>query len=543
MWKSITLRLALAWMLSIPAAFFALGFLSNYYATFIEIVLITVLVQSVAGLMSHRLLGRAGQLQSSGPADLVLAAALIVVLAVFVMNMFRMANQFPRLFDVRSLLLEDGQIIPFTAGILLALPALAWGVRQGAIEKTRIFQIMDEILAGVLVAGFFFAIYFIFASIFNRPAFDVDDIFFDADGLLWRTRFTTDVYRDYYWRPVHPFVLLIVRPFVTLVSFFLRGDKLAAAFLLIAFAGAACVFLAWFFVKKTVGNSLYAALMAALLGASSAHLVFGSLIETYILLAAVMMVFLVGLLEDAPLFVLVMTGLLSFGITLTNFVQTAIAFLFVKQAVREWIKYCVIVAALTVPLSVLNNTIYPDSQPYFFDPASFRSEAGNTFVPSVHRGLAVLRVMFFDSIVAPDPLILHEEIPFLKVWIFKADPVRLSGYETWFGSALAFIWLAFLLLGGYYFLRNFKHREDRFSFAFILILIFNFLLHLRYGKDIFLYSTNWTYAIILSLALACRQLADKRWFQSVLLVFLALLLANNSRLIYTMLRTSALHIK
>jgi len=76
-----------------------------------------------------------------------------------------------------------------------------------------------------------------------------------------------------------------------------------------------------------------------------------------------------------------------------------------------------------------------------------------------------------------------------------------------------------------------------------LILLFNFALHLRYGKDIFLYSTNWTYAIILFLSLAWKELANKKWFQIVLLVFIALLMVNNSRLIFTMLSTSALHIK
>ena len=93
------------------------------------------------------------------------------------------------------------------------------------------------------------------------------------------------------------------------------------------------------------------------------------------------------------------------------------------------------------------------------------------------------------------------------------------------------------------FFENLKKEDNRFTFAFILILLFNFLLHLRYGKDLFLYSTNWTYAIILFLGLAWKEVADKRWFQIVLLVFVALLLVNNSRLIFTMLSTSALHIK
>ncbi len=546
MLKSIDLRLLSAWILSVAFTFFVLGFLGNFYSTFFEIILLTLLAQFLIGLLTYRLLGKAEQLRAAQPFEFVLALALFLALTALALTMFGMANQFPRLFDAGYFILKNEQWIPFIIGSVLALPCLAWGlkfVKQSSFKQTSAYHFINEILTGLLVAGFFFIVYLIIASIFNRPVFDVDDIFFDTDGLLWRTRFVTDSYRDYYWRSVHPFVLLIIRPLITLFAFFLNGDRLAAAIVLVAFTGALCVFLAWYFVKHTVGNSLYALLIASLLGASAAHLVFGSLVETYIFLAAVALVFMVLLLRDKPLFALVITGMISFGITLTNFIQTAIAFIMVKRDFKQWIKYGLIVGALVIPLAWLNNFIYPNSQPYFFIPSNLTAETDNTFAPSIARGAAVLRVMFLHSIVAPDPLILDEEIPFLKVWIFKAEPMRMSEYDTWFGKTLAFAWLGLLLLGGFLFLKNLKKEDNRFTFAFIMILLFNFLLHLRYGKDLFLYSTNWTYAIILFLGLAWKELANKRWFQIVLLIFVALLMANNSRLIYTMLSTSALHIK
>ncbi len=535
--------MAFAWILSIPAVYVALGFLGNYYIVFFEIVLITIMVEIIVSLLFYCLLEKADQLYSSRVSDLVLALALFMVLSIFVGGMFDAAIRFPRLFDVRVVFLEIGQINPFLVGSVFALPILMFTLKQFDITQTYAYHYVSEIATGIAIAAFFFVVYFIFASIFNRPAFDVDDIFFDSDGLLWRTRFTTEVYRDYYWRSVHPFALLLIRPLVALVSFFLKGDKLSGAFVLIAFSGALCVFLTWFFVKRTVGNSLYASLIASLLGASAAHLVFGSLIETYIFLAAVIMIFLVLLLKDTSLFVLILTGLVSFGITITNFVQTVIALIFVRRDLKQWIKYMMIVGALAIPLALLNNFIYPNSQPYFFIPSGLSKEAGNTFTPSAGRGLAAVRVMFFHSIVAPDPLILREEIPFLKVWIFKADPMRLSEYRTSLGTFVAYDWLALLFLGGFLFLKDLKKVDNRFPFAFILILLFNFMIHLRYGKDLFLYSTNWVYALILFLAFAWKELADKRWFQIALLGFLVLLLANNSRLIFTMLSVSALHIK
>ncbi|MBC7877651.1 MAG: hypothetical protein H7Y59_10825 [Anaerolineales bacterium] len=494
----------------------------------------------------YYLLGKVERRFQPQPVEIVLTFALFTLLLVYIVFMFGMAKQFPSLFDVTLFQLEKDELIYFAISIVLALPLFAWTLlkaKEKRLNQTSLFSFIDENIPGLVLGFFFFSIYLIFASIFNQPAFDVDDIFFDSDGLLWRTRFTTPDYQDYYWRSVHPFVLLIVRPLITLFSFLFRGDKLVAAFVLTAFAGALCVFLAWYFIKYTIKQSLYALLIASILGASAAHLVFGSLIETYIFLAAVMMTFLVLLLKDRPLFILIFAGLLSFGITITNFIQTAITFIFVKQDFKQWVKYGLLVGVLVVPLTLLNNFIYPDSQPYFFIPSSFTTEADNTFTPSVGRALAIARAMFFHSIVAPDPLILEEEIPFLKVWIFKADPMRLSEYETVFGTVLAFGWLGLMLLGSFLFLKNLKREDNRFSFAFIFIVLFNFALHLQYGKDLFLYSTNWTYAIILFFALAWKEIANKRWFQITLLVFLTLLLVNNSRLILTMLNTSALHIK
>ena len=555
MLKFFNPRMFFAWSLSIAVVYFVSGFLGNYYPSFLGIIFLALLAQIVIGLLVYRLLGKAEILYSTKPLDFVLALALFVVLTIFVIQMFEAANRFPRLFDMKYVFLEQGQLIPFLVGCALALPGMVLTgrfLKQKDIQQTRLYQFISKILTGALVAAFFFAVYFIFASIFNQPVFDVDDIFFDSDGWLWRTRFTTDAYQDYYWRSVHPFVLLIIRPVVAFVSFFLKGDRLASAFLLVALSGALCVFLAWYFVKQVTGNSLYAVLIASLLGGSAAHLIFGSLLETYIFIAAVTMTFIVLLLKDTPLFVFVIGGLISFGITLSSLIQPTIAFVFIRRDIKQWVKYGLIVAALAIPLTLLNNFVYPDSQPYFFDPSSYGTEGRNTFTPTVGRAFAVARVMFLHSIVAPDPLILKRELPFLKVWIVEVsrklypheiNPMRVSEYETGFGTALAFAWFLLALLGVFGFLKNIKKQDNRFSYAFIFIILFSFILHLKFGKELFLYATNWTYAIILLLALAWKEFANKRWFQIALLVFITLLLANNSRLIFTMLSTSALHIK
>ena len=147
--------------------------------------------------------------------------------------------------------------------------------------------------------------------------------------------------------------------------------------------------------------------------------------------------------------------------------------------------------------------------------------------------------MVLSSFVAPEPLLIRDGWPFPKTWMFRAsikrDPMQLANYETLLGDGLALAWVGLMLLGGVFFLKNIFKQDNGYFLAFIFTLLFNFALYMQYGKDVFLYSTNWTYAIMLFLALAWRELADKRWFQIVLLVFFVLLVVNNSQMLQTML--------
>jgi hypothetical protein len=70
----------------------------------------------------------------------------------------------------------------------------------------------------------------------------------------------------------------------------------------------------------------------------------------------------------------------------------------------------------------------------------------------------------------------------------------------------------------------------------------NMLLHLRYGKELFLYTPNWTYALVLLVGLSWQSLSDRKWFQALLLAFLILLAWNNSILVKTILDVLGLQV-
>jgi len=549
--SNIKKSLISAWILGIPLSYFVTSFLGHFYESSIGIFTLAVPVHSLVSLFVYHILNRVRRNLQSNPIETRIACVLLGVVTIFVPAMYFMAKPFTYQFDTTIFhLVEPGSRMAFSIALVSAFPISAWALsvaREKRLSETRIYKFVDENLGGLVVSFLFFSVYLIFASIFNQPAYDADDIFFDADGNLWRVRFATEYYFDYYWRPAHPYVLIIIRPLVAVVAFFLKGNSLFAAFTLNALTGALCIFLVWYFVRTTVGNSLYALLIASLFGASTTQLAFGSLIETYIFLSAVALIFLVLLLKDKPLFMLVITGLIAFGITISNVAQTFIAHFFVKRNFKQLMIYGAIVGALVVPLSLLHNMIYPEAQPYFWELSTLEAEGHNSFPATVQRANYLGRVMFLSSFVAPEPLVIRDGFPFPKTWMSRAsiqkDPMHLASYETWFSTSVAYAWFGLLLLGGALFLKNLLKQDNRFFFTFILTLSFNFALYLQYGKDVFLYATNWTYAIVLFLALAWREFAEQRWFQMVLLAFITLLLINNSQILWTMLYISAPSVK
>lgn len=536
-------RLTFAWVFSIPCTFVLVGFLNNFYKTSVEIILLTVFFHTLITLFNNYLIGRITACLQSGGFASRLIAVLFFALFLFAIGLVYMATRFPSIVDISLYQIKINHIY-FYFSLIFSYPlVISILPKIKKFKQTSIGLYLDENLLGLLLSFGLFCVYSFFAIIFNQPQYDADDIFFDADGNLYRTRFGTENYADYYHRPFHPYVLLIIRPIVFTISLFLKGNMLFAAYITNALAGALCVFLVWYIVKHLTKNSLYTLLVATIFGVSSTQLVFGSIMETYIFLSAVALIFLALLIKDKPLTALVITGAIAFGITVSNIAQTVIAHFFIKRDIKQLIKYGLIVLALIVPLSLLNNFIYPNSQPYFWEFASLQGEEKNSFPISLQRANLLGRVMVLHSIVSPSPLIIDDGFPFVKTWMFRAaidgDPMLLARYDTTLNTLLVYFWISLMLFGGLLFLKNFFKNENHLFLAFILILIFNFILHLTYGMDVFLYSANWTYTLILFLALAWKEFANKSWFQILLLIFVVFLFINNSQLLYTMLETSA----
>jgi len=543
-------RLLFGWLFAGIVSFFAVGFLCKFYSNLYQTALLVVFFEIIFGVFFYYTFGQIKHFMRKDAVSFWLVLLLFTLAIVFQVMIFRIGLQFPKLFNSNLFLLDAKEIIIFALASLISLPWLAWALHRlkepdlhHFLVRSKLIAFIQENLYGLILSALFFGLYLLIGSVLNFPAFDVDDIFFDADGFIWRFRLTTDHWQDFYWRSVHPLALLILRPSVILLSWFLHGDKHFSAIVLTAIAGAACVFLMWMLMKKILQNNVSALIMAFLLGISTSHLIFASLTETYIFLAVATLLFFVLIQkENHSLPLLVSVGIMTMGITLTNFAQTVIALFGARPNLKSIFRYVVIVVTLVVSLTLLSNVFYPNASPYFFVPSSFLAERQNVRSVSLNRAQALARAFLFNNIVAPTPLLSHKDIPFTQFRFYRAEDGRISEYGTPLQSTAGWVWFALLAIAAIFFVKDFKSHNIRLTLSLIGCLAFNLLLHLRYGKELFLYSPNWTYAIVLLLGISWKNLLAHKWFQILLLAFLLLLTLNNAVLIRTIMEISVPYI-
>jgi hypothetical protein len=540
-------RLLEGWLLGTAASFVVTGFVSYFYKESYQLVLLILLAQLGMGIFSYYVIGRARKFAQLRPADFGVTLLFFLALTCSLAAIFKMNSQFPILFKADIFLLEKEQFVLFFIVSFLSLPPLAWILSR--LKEPRIYSLLlenkfisfiRENLSGLLLSSFFFYLYLLIGSVLNHPRFDVDDIFFDADGFIWRYRLTTDHWQDFYWRSVHPLALLILRPLTHFLAVFLNGDLPFAAIVLTAATGAACVFLAWLFLRGALENNPAALIMASLLGLSASHLFFGSLIETYIFLAALtLFCFVLMQRKHQSLPLLLAVGVATLGITLTNFAQTVIAVFCSKPDFKFTLKYISLVVALTIALMLVGNVVYPNASPYFFVPSSLLVESENMYSPSTNRVVALARAFAFNNFAAPTPLTSYKDIPFTQFRFYRPEEYALSRYVTPLQYATEKIWIALLVLAAIFFVKDFKSHPPNLTLALIGCLLVNLVIHLRYGRDLFLYSSNWTYAVTLLLGISWKSLLKRGWFQVALIAFLVLLTANNLSLFYLLMEVSA----
>ena len=406
---------------------------------------------------------------------------------------------------------------------------------------------IERHLPGLLLASAISASTYLLATVLVSSNLRLADNYFDTDSPIWVSFLTANANQIHPMRAVHPYILMMLRPFVWLLSLLLNGNKFHAAILLNALVGGLCVFLTWYFFKKRTGNTTYALLIASLVGFSNSHLLLSAFLESYIFSAAILITSVLLLQnKDVKLKHAVPIGLVTFGITITNFLQTCVTFLLTQWDIKKTFKYVFITIALATMLSFVQTTIQPNNNAFYIPSqisgeSAFKRDVVNVPISeTISRANVITRTITLFSVVAPRPMILLEEIgcstPCFNTIRFFRGKYLYASYIG-FGSWLARSWFVLLGIAGLIFVWNLFKKQKGVSLqaALALNILFNFVLHMNYGDDPMLYSPNWTYALLFFFGLSFEKFANKKWMQIGLLIFLTALLINNVDLFRKML--------
>jgi hypothetical protein len=478
---------------------------------------------------------------------------LVLILPVFVYIIFYIHAQFPTMFNTEYFHIPSNLFDVYLSSAVLGG---AWGIllleqieRRNIYQtfrNTKLFSFIKENLFGFYVSGAVFLINLIIARTLNLPSYSLNSIIFEADAGPWLAILGLPEGYNVN-RAVHPLTLITIRPFVRFIGQFLADKWFLAPMIGVAFTSASAVFMAWIFIRRASQNNTYAFIFSTLLGISASHLIFGSLAETYVFGMASLVFFLLLVQADEKRFsVLIPTGLLVFGITVTNIAQSMIALLFKKFGFWRLVYYGVLVLTMGIALTAFVNVLFPGNQSSFWVPEDILFEA--QFSKPVYeeeqesltaRAQIVTRTMFLYSVLAPTP------IPTVRDKDTQGEIVNFKTYHpkdkipAWydgFANIPLVMWLVLLFASMILFIKNRLVSEDASMLLGILGgLAFNFLLHMNYGTELFLYTPNFTFLVVFFIALSLKPLAGKRWFEIGLTFLLLLVFINNAKFIFAIL--------
>ncbi len=547
------LHYSLGFLLSLIFIYGAVGFLDEALRTPFNLILFTITLVSAGSVLGYYLIRRVSYSFRAGFLSKPLNIILSLTLPVLLIALIYLILQFPTMFVWDYITIPQNWTGMFFASALIAG---VWGVSileqfeirgyHDRLKQTRIYLFITQNLPGVYAGGMFFLINLIIARALNHPALSINSVLFETDAGPWMDILGSPA-GDALNRSVHPMVLIIIRPLVRVVGMFMGDQWRLAPILWAAAMSGLCVFMAWLFVKRATGSSTYAFIFSVLLGSTATHLLFGSLTETYVFgMTSLIFFFLLIQAGETRFFVLIPAGLLLFGITISNIAQGAIGLFFNKFGFRRLVHYCFLIVALGVTLTAVTSALYPNKQTFFFVPGDIAFESN--FVKPVYaspvdrlldRFQLVSRTMFLYGAVGPSPLevIAHKDPrPTID---FKTVEPRDHTYASYRGLANIPLLLWLTLLGGsfIFFVKNFRSSKH-FSLMLGLLgsLAFNFVLHMNYGTELFLYTPYWIYLLVFFIALAYSEFAGRLWFESLLAFIMLILMINNARFVFVVLQ-------
>ena len=547
------LHYMLGFVLNLAVSYGVVGFMGGVFSYRFDVIVFSILITLVGSVIGYYLVRRASRSMRDGFLRNPLNFFLVISLPVFFAAMLFLSLQLPSMFSLAYIQIP---LARFGMFISSAVVAGAWSVAlleqvelrgwYAAFKQSKAYAFINENLPGLYAAASFFGINLIIARALNHPTFSINSIVFEADAGPWMSILGFPEGHDVN-RAVHPLVLITLRPLVGLIQIFTADKWFLGPIIAVAAMNGLCIFMAWLFAKRATQKDSYAFVFSIILGVTAAHLLFGSLTETYVFGMTSLILFFVLVQADEKRFsVLVPAGILVFGVTVTNIAQGMIALFFKKFGFWKLVYYGIIVLTISIALTAFVSVLYPGNQTFFWVPADLAFEG--RFSKPIYAGPmdrvvekfgAVGRAIFFHGVVAPTPIEDFTRKTTDPLIDFKTHDYHEHRYAWYNGAAYlpVALWLGLFAGSVLLFFKNLRTSPHIPLMLGLLGSIgFTYFLHMNYGTELFLYSPYWTYLLIFFLMLAYVDFAGKRWFEAVLTVFAVTLMVNNAWFIFIILR-------
>jgi hypothetical protein len=336
---------------------------------------------------------------------------------------------------------------------------------------------------------------------------------------------------------LHPLFVLLLNPIGQAVRAGLRGagldhsGRLTAIFMCAVAGALGVVFFRVLLDRLGLGPRL-PWLGSIVFGLSSSQLFFGCMPESFVF-SGLSLVILFALSADrrprpGPLF---LAGIGSFAMAVTNLAGALLArassldWVRPRPALRRLAIFGLGIVLLTALLSLAQVWIYPGSSPFFMPTTLHRDDLLSFVWPACLSELAtrepeVIGHLFFANLVAPklevtEPGGLRTEVDF--------GPISLDSLRAG-GLAHGLLWAG--ILGGGLFLGSRRGLRPADPVCGLLVWVaLHAALHSIWGTSLFLYSCQWTFAVVaLGVWSLDRLAAERPAWGRVLLALLLLLI-------------------
>ncbi|HKC14036.1 MAG TPA: hypothetical protein VKI41_18575 [Vicinamibacteria bacterium] len=336
---------------------------------------------------------------------------------------------------------------------------------------------------------------------------------------------------------LHPLFVLLLNPIGQAVRAGLRGAGLdhsgrLTALLMTALAGALGVVFFRVLLDRMGLDPRLPWLGSIVFGLSSSQLFFGCMPESFVFSGLSLVgLFAVSAGPCRRRGALFLAGIGSFAMAVTNLAAALLArassldWARPRPALRRLAIFGLGIVILTAPLSLVQVWIYPGSSPFFMPTTLHRDDLLSFVPPACPSELAaresdVIGHLFFANLVAPklevnEPGGLRTEVDF--------PPIALDAFRAG-GLAHGLLWAGILGAGLVLGSRKGLRPVDAVS-GLLLWVALHAALHSVWGTSLFLYSCQWTFAVVALGVWSLDRLAAERpaWGRVLVAVLLVLI--------------------